>query len=281
MFNPFSGTPGPDGNGIVSIVFVSSTGGDTPGIEGAADTYQINYTDAPSTTYIVTNGSKGSQGPVGQTGAQGVPGPVGPAGPEGPAGPAGPEGPAGPVGQTGAQGVPGPVGPAGPEGPAGPAGPEGPGTPVGCIFPFAGTNLPAGYLLCNGASYKVVDYPNLYAAIGNKYGGDTANFNVPNLVDKFIQGSTTSGTNKAAGLPNITGAATYFSEGCVWSGEANGAFNRYAPNQSIQIKNVALSGDTHYGYYFSFDASRSNAIYGNSNTVQPPALTMIYIIKAK
>ena len=248
MFNPFSGTPGPDGNGIVSIVFVSSTGGDTPGIEGAADTYQINYTDAPSTTYIVTNGSKGSQGPVGQTGAQGVPGPVGPAGPEGP---------------------------------AGPAGPEGPGTPVGCIFPFAGTNLPAGYLLCNGASYKVVDYPNLYAAIGNKYGGDTANFNVPNLVDKFIQGSTTSGTNKAAGLPNITGAATYFSEGCVWSGEANGAFNRYAPNQSIQIKNVALSGDTHYGYYFSFDASRSNAIYGNSNTVQPPALTMIYIIKAK
>ena len=86
MFNPFGGTPGRDGNGIVSIVFVSSTGGDTPGIEGATDTYQINYTDAPSTTYTVTNGSKGSQGPVGQTGAQGVPGPTGPAGPEGPAG---------------------------------------------------------------------------------------------------------------------------------------------------------------------------------------------------
>ena len=31
---------------------------------------------------------------------------------------------------------------------------------------------------------------------------------------------------------------------------------------------------------FKFDASKSNAIYGKSNTVQPPALTMVYIIKA-
>ena len=70
------------------------------------------------------------------------------------------------------------------------------GTPVGCIFPFAGINLPAGYLLCDGTSYKKTDYPDLYAVIGNKYGGDTENFNVPNLIDKFIQGSTTSGTQK-------------------------------------------------------------------------------------
>ena len=70
MFNPFGGgngggAPGRDGNGITSIVWVSSTGGDTPGIEGATDTYQINYTDAPSTTYTVTNGSKGSTGATG------------------------------------------------------------------------------------------------------------------------------------------------------------------------------------------------------------------------
>lgn len=28
-----------------------------------------------------------------------------------------------------------------------------------------------------------------------------------------------------------------------------------------------------------FDASKSNAIYGNSDTVQPPAIVMQYIIK--
>ena len=109
MFNPFGGgsgggAPGHDGNGIVSIVFVSSTGGDTPGIEGATDTYQINYTDAPSTTYTVTNGSKGSQGPAGQTGAQGVPGPTGPTGPAGPEGPAGADGKDGKDGTDGADG---------------------------------------------------------------------------------------------------------------------------------------------------------------------------------
>ena len=155
------------------------------------------------------------------------------------------------------------------------------GTPVGCIFPFAGINLPVGYLRCNGASYKVADYPDLYAVIGNTYGGDTQNFNVPNLIDKFIQGSTTSGTIKEAGLPNITGETRYISESCIWSSEPTGAFNGFHANKSKEINNVALSEDKNYGYYFIFDASRCSTIYGKSNTVQPPALTMVYIIKAK
>ena len=148
-------------------------------------------------------------------------------------------------------------------------------TPVGIIQPFASnTNIPRGYLLCNGASYKVADYPDLYAVIGNTYGGDTENFNVPNLVDKFIQGSTTSGTEKEAGLPNITGR--FYHDTNVTS-SLSGAFFSYTRGNSQNLKNddgVKSSG------YVSFDASKSNAIYGNSNTVQPPALTMVYIIKA-
>ena len=44
------------------------------------------------------------------------------------------------------------------------------------------------------------------------------------------------------------------------------------------INNVSISG-TADSYYFDFDASLSNSIYGNSNTVQPPAVVMNYIIK--
>ena len=33
-------------------------------------------------------------------------------------------------------------------------------------------------------------------------------------------------------------------------------------------------------YLFIFDASRSNSIYGSSDTVQPPAVTVRYLIKA-
>ena len=55
--------------------------------------------------------------------------------------------------------------------------------PLGTVLSFAGQTRPNGYLLCDGASYKVTDYPDLYAVIGNTYGGDSTNFNVPNLVD--------------------------------------------------------------------------------------------------
>ena len=145
--------------------------------------------------------------------------------------------------------------------------------PIGTVLSFAGQTAPHGYLLCNGASYKVADYPDLYAVIGNTYGGDTENFNIPNLIDKFIQGSTTSGTEKEAGLPNITGTF-YHDPNAKFS--LSGAFS-YTEGSSINLQNDAANKNSGY---VSFDASKSNAIYGNSDTVQPPALTMVYIIKA-
>lgn len=53
--------------------------------------------------------------------------------------------------------------------------------PIGTVLSFAGQTVPHGYLLADGASYKVADYPDLYAVIGNTYGGDTENFNVPTV----------------------------------------------------------------------------------------------------
>ena len=143
--------------------------------------------------------------------------------------------------------------------------------PLGTVLSYAGQVAPYGYLICDGASYLVKDYPDLYAVIGNTYGGDSTNFNVPNLIDKFIQGSTTSGTEKEAGLPNITGE--------------NGAVrinSTVAPPSGVFYRGRdAQAGNTESaGTQISFDASRSNPIYGNSDTVQPPALTMVYIIKA-
>ena len=81
-----------------------------------------------------------------------------------------------------------------------------------------------------------------------------------------------AGTTKSAGLPNITGRAGYFSTNCVWNGSQNGAFKKYSGIDK-QIKNVENSG-TGQSYFFDFDASLSNSIYGNSNTVQPPALVV-------
>ena len=148
-------------------------------------------------------------------------------------------------------------------------------TPIGTVLSFAGQTPPNGYLLCDGGSYAVADYQDLYDVIGNIYGGDSTNFNVPNLVNKFVQGSDISGTEKQAGLPNITGSlssiistdksATGFVEITKTAGHDLSPGNSGAYEMVINV---------------GFDASKSNPIYGNSDTVQPPALTMAYIIKA-
>ena len=146
--------------------------------------------------------------------------------------------------------------------------------PTGCVQAFAGNTTPQGWLLCDGSAVSRKDYAALYAAIGTTYGaGDgSTTFNLPNLVDKFVEGSATSGTVKSAGLPNIKGqwGLGAWGNGDVFSGAST-------QNNAINVKTAYL--DTGTAGIISFDASKSNPIYGSSTTVQPPALTMRYIIK--
>lgn len=147
--------------------------------------------------------------------------------------------------------------------------------PVGTVIPFSGNGaIPNGYLLCNGAAVGRSAYSKLFEAIGTTYGeGDGfSTFNLPDLADKFIQGSSVAGTVKQAGLPNIEGAFGWHS-----TVTANGAFAATV-NSSVS-ENVAVGQGT-TSNAINFDASAYNQIYGASNTVQPPALTMRYIIKA-
>ena len=61
-------------------------------------------------------------------------------------------------------------------------------------------------------------------------------------------------------------------------GEGNGAFvgNKTGSNNFF-ASDTGNSNISTGGYIFK--ASRSNSIYGNSTTVQPPAVVMNYIIK--
>ena len=142
--------------------------------------------------------------------------------------------------------------------------------PTGSYIQFAGSQAPEGFLVCNGGAISRTTYSALFAVIGTTYGsGDgSTTFNLPNLTDRFLQGSTTSGTVKNAGLPNIQGAV----DGLMGLVSARGAF--MVDNMS---SNNAASGQGYHG--LSFNASRSNSIYGNSSTVQPPALTCLICIK--
>lgn len=53
---------------------------------------------------------------------------------------------------------------------------------AGEIVQFAGLRTPDGYFDCDGRSLRVIDYPELYAVLGTRYGGDGVNtFNLPDL----------------------------------------------------------------------------------------------------
>ena len=54
--------------------------------------------------------------------------------------------------------------------------------PTGTILTFAGTNPPAGYLVCDGRAYLSTDYPALFETIGSLHGrgiSPSTDFNVP------------------------------------------------------------------------------------------------------
>lgn len=134
--------------------------------------------------------------------------------------------------------------------------------PIGTVIAFAGNGSPSNdetWLLCNGQS--CAGYPKLVSVLGKS--------TLPDYRNRFLEGSGAAGTVIKAGLPNITGWIC----GGWMSGYGVFANNGYAQ----------ASGDGH-GYPPSdsctFDASRSSSIYGNSTTVQPPAVTVRYFIKA-
>lgn len=155
--------------------------------------------------------------------------------------------------------------------------------PVGVVQAYAGSSTPTGWLLCDGSAVSRTTYAKLFAVIGTTYGtGDGVDtFNLPNLVDKFVEGSATSGTTKAAGLPNITGKLNIrrLSDGTVIVADAASAFDiNEGGGSSMERINIG-TGTALSSAILYLNASFSNAIYGSSTTVQPPALTMRYIIK--
>lgn len=62
-------------------------------------------------------------------------------------------------------------------------------TPSGVVLPYAGLVVPPGWLLCDGESYSVSDFPELFATIGYTYGGSGDIFAVPNMTGRMPFGT--------------------------------------------------------------------------------------------
>ena len=149
--------------------------------------------------------------------------------------------------------------------------------PIGSYIQFAGSQAPSGFLVCNGGAISRTTYAKLFAVIGTTYGGGdgSTTFNLPNLIDRFLQGSAKSGTVKYAGLPNIMGTINIGTVDNAPESYSNGALSMVsAGDQGYQ-----RAGGVRTLRSISFDASNYNHAYGNSSTIQPPALTCLICIK--
>lgn len=187
------------------------------------------------------------------------------------------------------------------------------GVPTGSLVPFAGTTVPSGYLLCNGANVSRTTYAKLYGVIGTRYGAGNGSttFGLPNFNDRFIEGTTnTSNVGKylEAGLPNITGGGgsgsiylntTYYDpdygirEYLTNADIVSGCFSvtkiikgkRYclgvhalAPNPSFISSDFGGQNTNKYSS-INFNLAAMSYTYGSSSTVQPVSIQQLILIK--
>lgn len=173
-------------------------------------------------------------------------------------------------------------------------------TPIGTIFYHISSVPPEGAFLLNGqVIYNCSTlYPEFYQYVTSNNGirkitssayeselsaigmcggfvvdSENGSIRLPNISNGFIEGSNGSniGNTLDAGLPNITGSSSVsfrtINAATDPEGKGAGAIRCYNSG-----KNVPDAGNTFYDSKISFDASLSNSIYGNSNTVQPKSV---------
>jgi microcystin-dependent protein len=80
---------------------------------------------------------------------------------------------------------------------------------LGQIMPFAGSVVPRGWALCNGALIPIQNYQALFSLIGTYYGGDgIRTFALPDLRGRAILGSSGNGGQNPVGMTSGTPTVT-------------------------------------------------------------------------
>ena len=176
------------------------------------------------------------------------------------------------------------------------------GLPVGFEAFTLNPNLQAGWLPLLGGEYSRTAYADLWAWVQTQNGylleesawqakatanggnvpfyskGDGTNtFRVPAL-KCWVKGAgsiSEIGGYLAAGLPNIEGQTSYGSDSADIYAPTGAFYREKTSRRTLQWYAGSGSLDS-----VSISASRSNPIYGASDTVQPPSIVGLWVVKA-
>ena len=147
---------------------------------------------------------------------------------------------------------------------------------IGQIIFYSNNISPQNTLICDGSEISRDTYSELFNVIGTIYGeGDSVTtFNLPDLRDQWILCAGTeheTGEIVEEGLPNITGGTSQAGVTSDFSGY--GAFIS-GQNSGRYTFTAGSAGDVYPQRAFSFDASRSSAVYGASDHVTPKSIVL-------
>lgn len=138
---------------------------------------------------------------------------------------------------------------------------------IGAIYGSARSNLPTGYLLCDGSAVSRTIYDRLFTAIGTSYGvGDSSTtFNLPDLRGAVPRGvgtstgystnvTTTLGSKQDDAIQQISGTITHVSGMSVFEPINSGSF--YGSN-NVSYASIGSSGSPgYYPHQVYIDSSR-------------------------
>ena len=121
--------------------------------------------------------------------------------------------------------------------------------PIGCVVTYLGANTPPSFLLCDGTTYNIDEYPYLYNTLKDAYGGDgITTFSVPNLVGEFI-----------TGIEQNTNPPTYTLGGGSFTGNWSGSL-AIANLPSLSPLNPFATGTGYTPLSATFGLSRTDII---------------------
>jgi len=148
---------------------------------------------------------------------------------------------------------------------------------------IAGSTIPDGWLLCNGAAVSRTTYAKLFAAIGTRYGSGNGSttFNLPNFNGRHVLGTTNTGnlgSYVSAGLPDITGYAEVRGIENDPNRISTGVFSVQTATNDAYSSHKPTEPNTVPGRLV-FSASDSDSTYGRSYGVSVAAAYVLMIIK--
>lgn len=150
----------------------------------------------------------------------------------------------------------------------------------GVIKLFAGDTPPEGHLVCNGGAVSRTAYPELFAAIGTRYGaGDgVSTFNLPNTEDRFPRfagGGLAVGEKQGDAIRNIVGKiggynAWSYDETCV------GCFSHGNKSEPKRVSVYDVNPTYANSATVSFDSSR---VVPTADENRPKAIALLACIR--